>query len=155
MDVMTSIGKPVELVPQMRDIIACNQGFWLAVTGYSMTPTLRHLKDKVYIAPLNRKPARGDILLTAAGSHCLLHRVVKCGGGFLYYKGDAHKDCEGPLPLYDVIGIVTRIERNGRVADVTAFFHFKSFFWRKTARIFLFTKRIFRHFAALFRQLSL
>jgi len=113
---MTKIGEPSKLVPRMIQMIAQEQGFWLVVTGGSMAPALRHLKDRVYISPLGRRPRRGDILLTTMpGNRCLLHRVVRTQGNAVFYRGDALRTQEGPLPLSEVIGIVTMVERDGRL----------------------------------------
>lgn len=149
---MISLGNPKELVPQMREMIACQKGFWLTVTGSSMAPTLRHMQDSVFIAPLNSKPAKRDILLTQAGEHCLLHRVTKCDGIFLYYRGDAKKDGEGPLPKCDVIGIVTQVQRGGKSITVTSLYHFKCLLWKDVLQASLFAKRIIKSCLRFFRQ---
>jgi len=148
---MTYYGAPAEIVPRMLELISRNEGFWLAVTGNSMTPTLKHLKDRVYISPFNRKAKKGDILLTAIhGNHCLLHRVVKCNGDILYYKGDAQIYCEGPLPVRDVIGIVTKIERNGKVISVNNFYKLWSTVWRKAMQLRYFIIRVLSRLKRLF-----
>ena len=133
---MKYYGKPIELVPQMQKLISNNQGFWVAVTGKSMVPTLNHLKDRVFISPIDRKVKKGDILLTVTegrkGKHCLLHRVIKCKGDMLYYRGDGKINREGPLPARDVIGIVTQIERNGKIVLANNFYYkLWHAFWRK------------------------
>lgn len=49
----------------------------LVVTGHSMYPTLRHRKDVVYLAPLNRTLKRGDLILyKRASGQYILHRIV-------------------------------------------------------------------------------
>ena len=117
---MNRYGKPAEIVPQMLEAVSRNEDFWLTVTGYSMAPTLRHLRDGVCISPLDRKAKKGDILLTRAkGNRCLLHRVIRTDGDYIYYKGDAQDYIEGPFPAADVIGIATKIRRNGNVFPVS------------------------------------
>lgn len=133
---MKYYGVPAEVVPRMLELISRKEGFWLVVTGNSMTPTLKHLKDRVYISPFGGKVKKGDILLTAIQeTHCLLHRVVKCNGDMVYYKGDAQIYCEGPLPVRDVIGIVTKIERNGKVIPVNNFYKLWSTVCRKALQL--------------------
>ena len=115
----TIFGKPDEILPQMEEMLSCGEGFWLTVTGNSMLPTLMHLKSRVFVAPFGGKAKRGDILLTkTANGHCLLHRVIKCSGDTLYYRGDALRKKEGPLPVSAVVGIVTQIENNGKIIPV-------------------------------------
>jgi SOS-response transcriptional repressor LexA len=143
---MILTGNSQELVPQMRKAIACEKGFWLTVTGGSMVPALRHMQDSVFIAPLDRDAAKGDILLTQFGEHCLLHRVVRRDGAFLYYKGDARKTCEGPLPKCDVIGIVVQIRRKEKVLQVTPAYHFKCFLYKNILRAARVAKRAAKHF---------
>jgi signal peptidase I len=141
---MVHIGDPKVLVPQMREKIAARQGFWLTVTGESMAPTLRDMRDSVFIVPLERKPVKGDILLTQAGEHCLLHRVVKCRSDFLYYRGDAQKTCEGPFLTSDIIGIARQVRRKNKIFRVTPLYHFKSFIKKHILKILVFAKRLGR-----------
>lgn len=127
---------PSEIVPSMRELISRSRGFWLVVTGMSMAPTLKHVQDRVYISPLKGTARKGDILLTmAGGDSCLLHRVSRCDGDRLYYKGDALRVGEGPFPAGDVIGIVTRIERNGRAVQVNNIYKLWSLVWLKVFKI--------------------
>lgn len=145
---MRYCGKPAEIVPRMQELISRNEGFWLAVTGNSMTPSLKHLQDRVYISPFNGKAKKGDILLTLIpgipGNHCLLHRVFKCNGNMLYYKGDALTTGEGPFPSHDVIGIVTKIEQNGKVIPVNTFYKLRSMVGQKVWQFKRFAIRVFK-----------
>jgi len=134
---MINYGMPKELIPKMREHIANNKGFWLTVTGNSMNPTFAHLRDKVYISPFYGNAKKGDILLTVVnGNHCLLHRVIRCEGDMIYYKGDAQNFCEGPYSCSDVIGIVTKAERKGKIFIVNnSLFRLVSFMDRKKQRV--------------------
>ncbi len=140
---MKNYGEPAILVPQMREIISKGESFWLVVTGSSMTPTLKHLRDRVCVSPFDGTPKKGDILLTETrGNHCLLHRVVKYEDGMVYYNGDALTTREGPLPAADVIGIVTQIERNGKIIPVSDLrYRIWSSVWQRSVR---FRRLIFR-----------
>lgn len=144
---MEYYGMPKEIVPQMLKLLSQGEGFWLTVTGYSMTPTLIHEKDRVYISPFDGKAKKGDILLTLTnGDGCLLHRVVKYDGDMLYYKGDALSCCEGPLPVRYVLGIATRVKRNGRIIKINARFNRWSIV---RLRIWRLKNRVIRKFCAL------
>jgi len=113
---MKYYGEPQEIIPKMREMIDKKQGFWLTVTGNSMMPTLEHMKSSVYISPFCGRAKKGKIYLSVFGEHhCLLHRVIRCEGEMLYYKGDALVRCEGPIPLSDTIGEVTKIQKSDRI----------------------------------------
>lgn len=141
---MNHYGKPYDLTPEMRKLLSQEESFWLVVTGNSMAPTINDLRDRVYISPFNGKPQKGDILLTETTcNHCLLHRVFKPDGTMVYYKGDALHYCEGPFPIANVIGIVTKFERNGKTITVNSFYN--KFFLttlRKTITLKRFPRRV-------------
>lgn len=148
---MRYCGGPAEIVPRMQELISRNEGFWLAVTGNSMAPELKHLQNRVYISPFNGKVKKGDILLTLIpGNHCLLHRVLKCNGDVLYYKGDALTTGEGPFPVNDVIGIVTKIERNGKVIQINNFYKLRSAVWRRALHLKYIIIRVLNRLKRLF-----
>lgn len=140
---MINYGMPKELIPKMRERLANDKGFWLTVTGNSMNPTFTHLRDKVYISAFDGNAKKGDILLTIVnGNHCLLHRVIRCQGDIIYYKGDALPYCEGPFSTDNVIGIVTKAERKGKIYNINSFFRFSSFVGRKKHKIKWYAKRM-------------
>jgi len=133
---MEYFGTAKEIVPPMLALVSRGEGFWLTVTGYSMTPTLIHLKDQVFISPLISNVKKGDILLTRYNEEsCLLHRVVKRDGEMLYYKGDALNYREGPLPVSSVIGIATRVKHNGKINSIDPRFNLKSVIFLRTWRL--------------------
>ena len=149
---MIQYGTPADIVPKMKDKIAKSEGFWLVVTGNSMSPTLKHLKDSVYISPFSGRVKKGDILLTEINkNHCLLHRVIKCDGDTIYYGGDALPYSEGPLPIKDVIGIVTKIKKNGRIFTVNNFIYiFYIFVWYRIIKLWRFILKGIRKLKRLF-----
>ena len=138
---MEYYGMARDIVPQMLELISRGEGFWLTVTGYSMTPTLIHLKDRVYISPFDGNAKKGDILLNRCNNeNCLLHRVIKLDGEMLYYRGDALNYCEGPLPVSSVIGIATRVKHNGKMYKISPFYNLQNMIflrvWRLKNRVF-------------------
>ncbi|NCB42985.1 MAG: hypothetical protein EOM59_10250 [Clostridia bacterium] len=145
---MEYYGMAREIVPQMLELLSCGEGFWLTVTGYSMTPTLIHLTDKVFISPFGGNAKKGDILLTSfKEDNCLLHRVVKRDGKMLYYRGDALNYCEGPIPVSSVIGIATRVKHNGRTYRISPFYNLQSGFFLRVWRLKNCVFRIIHSFA--------
>ncbi len=150
---MKYYGNSLELTPEMHKILSLGESFWLIVTGNSMAPTFNDLLDKVYISPFNGNPKKGDILLTEANSkHCLLHRVVKIDKDMVFYKGDALPYREGPFPISNVIGIVTKIERSGKIISVSSLYN-KLYLTalRKTTKLRNFPHRIVRKLKRIFK----
>ncbi|MGM9533790.1 MAG: S24/S26 family peptidase, partial [Intestinibacter sp.] len=78
MDKNTSYSEK-DLVPIMEEVIQSGGSCKLKVTGYSMTPTLRHLKDSVVlVSPEKRQPKKNEIVFIKrdTGKH-VLHRIRK------------------------------------------------------------------------------
>jgi hypothetical protein len=81
-----------------------------------MFPTLVHEKDSVYIEPLKRPLAAGDIPLVAVSERqCVLHRVTRVDKNHFYMQGDACRKTEGPLPFSTIIGLAVKRKREGEV----------------------------------------
>lgn len=77
----------------MHREFASGRGISLVVTGTSMEPLLRHLRDKVVLVkPENGyKPRKGDVVLFhRADGKYVMHRIVGCVGEHEYIiNGDA------------------------------------------------------------------
>jgi hypothetical protein len=90
------------------------------VTGTSMAPFLKD-GDKVVVAPVKPGPLNlGDLALFRRRNQSLvLHRLVKRESGarpILTFKGDAVSECDEPVELDQVLGIVIKIEKlSGRI----------------------------------------
>lgn len=89
----------------------------VVVTGTSMTPFLRHKKDKVYLQGIQYvTPKKGDIVFFQRKNtvSCILHRIYKINAdGTFLVNGDAQNWFE-VVERSQIIGIVTKISRNGR-----------------------------------------
>ena len=68
-----------EIVPIMEEIINSGGQCKLRVTGYSMTPILKHLRDSVILtSPRIRKIKKGEIVfIQRKTGEYVLHRVLK------------------------------------------------------------------------------
>ena len=68
-----------EIVPIMEEIIKSGGQCKLRVTGYSMTPILKHLRDSVILtSPQNRAIKKGEIVFIQRDTgQYVLHRVLK------------------------------------------------------------------------------
>lgn len=118
---MPGIMTPQEALPKIRAILEAGGSCPITVTGTSMTPLLRQYKDVVLLSPLTGPVKKGDILFhVRENGRCILHRVIRvCPDGALDICGDAQTRPERVQPR-QVVGIVTRIRRNGREFPVTA-----------------------------------
>ena len=90
----------------------------LVVTGSSMTPFLVGGRDRVYLSRVTRPVRRGDILLyrRSTGAY-VLHRVYRADGSGYTMVGDAQTDLEPGIAAQQVIAIVTRARRKGKIQE--------------------------------------
>ena len=88
----------------------------LIITGNSMSPFLIHGRDTVYLSRLTRPVRRGDMLLyKRENGNYVLHRVFKATPESLTMIGDAQTILEPGIRREQVIAIVTRVERKGKL----------------------------------------
>lgn len=115
MDKNTSYSEK-DLVPIMEEVIQSGGSCKLKVTGYSMTPTLRHLKDSVVlVSPEKRKPKKNEIVFIKrdTGKH-VLHRVRKIIDDKAFImNGDAQQWTE-VVRFDQVIGVVESFYRGDK-----------------------------------------
>lgn len=104
------------LAPVIREVVASGGAFPLVVTGRSMTPTMKHQRDKVFlVSPKQRTPKKKDIVLFQRedGTY-VLHRII--GGdqqGRLRINGDAQCWTEW-ITSEQIIAVVDAVERKGK-----------------------------------------
>ena len=112
MDKNTSYSEK-DLVPIMEEVIQSGGSCKLKVTGYSMTPTLRHLKDSVVlVSPEKRQPKKNEIVFIKrdTGKH-VLHRIRKIiDDQSFIMNGDAQQWTE-VVRFNQVIGVVDSFYR--------------------------------------------
>lgn len=94
----------------------------LVITGNSMSPFLIHGRDTVYLSRLTRPIRRGDMLLyQRENGGYVLHRVYKAAPEGLTMIGDAQTVLEPGIRQEQVIAIVTRVERKGKLLGPGSF----------------------------------
>jgi hypothetical protein len=84
--------------------------------GLSMHPLIRD-GDVLTVTPLPRGSVRvGDVVACQrpADDSVLVHRVVLIRPGGVVTRGDAVRQADGFIPVRDVLGRVSRVERDGR-----------------------------------------
>lgn len=104
-----------ELVPVIRDKVACGGTAELTVPGHSMSPTLIHRVSRVRLsAPSDIR--RGDMVFYCRDNGVyVLHRVVKvCGDGTYAMCGDAQLVLEYGIRNDQIIAKVTEFARRKR-----------------------------------------
>lgn len=101
----------------IQDKIAQGEPLLIAPQGTSMFPFLISGRDKVLITPITsqKRPRRGDIVLYRREEGLLvLHRMHHRNRKGYFFTGDNQTELEGPLDREQLLGIVTRICRQGR-----------------------------------------
>ena len=84
------------------------------VTGVSMQPALRHLKDSVIISPPDRLRVGDIVLYDRRNGRYALHRIVCKRKNVFSMAGDNQWHIENNLSYDQVTGVVTQILRDGK-----------------------------------------
>jgi hypothetical protein len=108
-----------ELIPILRAALERGQTVRMPVNGHSMFPFIRD-GDVVEIALVPPTPTQGSVVLARLpGERYPLHRLVaQCGTAWVL-RGDNCGAPDGLVPRENLVGVVTRVERNGRVVRLT------------------------------------
>ena len=87
----------------------------ICLEGDSMRPLIRRGRDPVTIIPLNRPLKKADVVLFRLKDRYIVHRVWKLEQDRVRTFGD---NCWNPdpwIPVSQVLGLVVKYSRNGRV----------------------------------------
>lgn len=119
---------PVRVIPTeeyfflVRRQLAENGQAYVRVTGSSMMPLLRHLRDGVIIVP-PEKVRRGDIVLfDRLNGRYALHRVIRVKKDGFTMAGDNQWHVENGLPYGQIVGVAAWIDRGGKMMPCNNFF---------------------------------
>jgi signal peptidase I len=113
------IGIPLNAPVIMELIEAVHEkgaAFRFQAKGHSMTPAIRD-GDAITISPLGEIiPRRGDVLAFRHPERpqMLVHRVLHAKDRKYFIKGDNCAGGDGWIPGENILGLVTRVERNGQ-----------------------------------------
>lgn len=115
----TKIMQPEVLLEEYRRLLREDpsiDALPLVISGNSMSPFLIHGRDTVYLSRLSRPPRRGDVLLyqRRSGTY-VLHRVYKVTPEGCTMVGDAQTMLEPGIQQDQIIAIMTRAERKGKM----------------------------------------
>jgi radical SAM protein with 4Fe4S-binding SPASM domain len=110
------LGLDREVLQQLLEaVIKRGMSFRFAARGHSMHPFIRD-RDVVTVAPLPERPLRqGEIVAfrQPESGNLILHRIREVRGGRLLVQGDNLPQPDGEVGDNDVLGLVTRAEREG------------------------------------------
>ncbi len=104
----------------MRAVLEKGKPFRFEARGTSMEPFIMD-RDIVTVAPLAAsRPKPGDIaaFVHPVSGGVRVHRVVKVESGRYFLKGDNALDADGALARDMILGLVVRLERQGRARAV-------------------------------------
>lgn len=107
----------IELTALLEAALSKNASLRFQVKGFSMSPFIKN-KDIVTISPiLNSVIGFGKI---AAFRHpvnkrLVIHRIISSNGRHYLIKGDRIFSSDGFIPKENILGCVSRIERNNKM----------------------------------------
>lgn len=103
--------------PVIMELIAAvhekGASFRFQASGYSMTPAIRN-GDIITVSPLaNLSLKRGDVVAFRHPERpqMLVHRVLKKRNNSFRIRGDNTSEADGWIPLENILGMITRVER--------------------------------------------
>jgi len=105
-----------DLVELLRAVLSKGVPARFQAKGFSMSPFIRN-KDVVTISPLKGKlPGLGHIIAFAhpETEGLCIHRIVRKKDGIYVTKGDNISETDECVPGENILGFVTRVERNGK-----------------------------------------
>ena len=104
------------LIGLLRAVLDKGKPFRFEATGGSMSPFVRE-GDAITVSPLPDIPPRlGDVVafIHLESEKLVVHRVVGERDGSYLIKGDSASNCTDVIPRANILGRVSRAERNGK-----------------------------------------
>lgn len=99
----------------LRAMVERGRSLRTRVRGFSMSPFIRD-NDVLTIAPMNgRAPRIGEVVafVLLDTGRLAIHRIIaRVGSGWLV-RGDNSPKADGVVARQNILGVVTRVERNG------------------------------------------
>ena len=103
------------LIPELDRLLKDQKEVRFTPSGVSMRPFIEGDRDSVVLAPMNRPPRVGDMILAQVETLCgrktyVLHRLIRIEGETIVLRGDGNLAGEERCAVGDIIGRVVRIE---------------------------------------------
>ena len=105
------------LLELLRSVLGQGRAFRFQANGSSMFPCIRD-GDVIRVAPLSGpSPRLGQVVacVLPGGRGLAVHRVIARQGSLFLTKGDNARLADGFLARSHILGVVTQVERNGRL----------------------------------------
>lgn len=104
----------------MEAVLANGASFRFKARGFSMTPFIRD-GDIVTVLPRkDRIPGTGDVVafVNPGTRKLMVHRIIGMRGDSYTIKGDNRTEMDGTIPGGQILGIASKVERNGRIISL-------------------------------------
>ena len=104
------------LVELLRAVLGKGAPFRFRVRGFSMSPFIKD-GDVVTLSPLSVRSQRvGNVVafLYPGSGKLAIHRVVEKKGDSSLIMGDSNPGPDGLIPEKNILGVVRKVERDGR-----------------------------------------
>jgi hypothetical protein len=144
------------LMELMRAVHDKGASFRFRATGSSMTPAIRN-NDFITISPLKGiMPSPGEVVAFRhpANNRLVLHRVAKIKKNSFVIRADRQQVVDAVITDKNIIGVVTRVERDGQAFFLPDRFHqpirTKTFF--QVYLIYINGRRYYRAIRAFVRK---
>jgi hypothetical protein len=101
----------------LRAVHEKGAAFRFKAAGLSMTPAICN-NDVITISPLEEiPPLVGEVVAFRhpRTGYLLIHRVVRKKQGAFFIRGDCLRQTDSYIPRENIFGVVTEVERQGRV----------------------------------------
>jgi hypothetical protein len=105
-----------DLIELLRAVLDKGVPFRFRAKGFSMSPFIKD-DDVITVSPLTDGSIRsGDVVafIRPEMKKLVIHRVVGQKGEYFHIKGDNIPDTDELIPVANILGRVTRVERSGK-----------------------------------------
>lgn len=121
-----------EYIAVLRGLIEEGHQVSLLISGSSMSPFLIHHRDTIYFKKPDRELKVGDMVFYRRGNgKYIMHRIRRIRPEGFYMIGDAQWEIEGPLQREQIFGLITAVERKGKLIQPG------DFWWEFFAKVWL------------------
>ncbi|MDP2924717.1 MAG: S26 family signal peptidase [Candidatus Omnitrophota bacterium] len=107
----------MDLAGLLQSVFAKGASFRFQVNGFSMSPLIKD-KDVVTVSPIHNSTigfGQSAAFINPCSGKFVIHRVIGKKGNSYFIKGDNITEAAGLIPRKNILGVVTAIERNGKL----------------------------------------